>query len=170
MNAKSSAILGGCVIVAALIVIFVPRLLPESTPAKQAKGDVVPNRREIVANQRATYFQAYNHNDAKTIAGLYSPDADFIIETGEVLHGREAVEKFFTQVFARNKGIQLTPKRASDRFVTPEVLVEDGSFELAPRQDGGVTQGRYTTVWVYGDGQWLLYCHRSWVPIKEREP
>src|SRR6516225_4840355 len=136
MSPKSAGILGGCMILAALVVVFVPRLLP-AQPANQGQGAVVPTRQEVLAKQLDAANQTFVANDAKGHAAVYAPDGDFIETTGEVFHGREAVEKFFANVFSRNKITPVKMQTDSQRYVTPEVLVQDGSFAFAPRQDGG---------------------------------
>jgi uncharacterized protein (TIGR02246 family) len=170
MSAKSAGILGGCIVLAALLVVFVPRLLPGSGPtqaANQGQGAVVPTRQELLAKQLDASYQSFLANDAKAHAAVYAPDGDFTETTGEVFRGREAIEKFFANIFSRTKITPVQMQFDSQRYVTPEVLVVDGSFAFAPRQDGGPTQGHYTTVWAYRDGQWLIVCHRSWVPTKQ---
>jgi uncharacterized protein (TIGR02246 family) len=173
MSEKSAGILGGCMILAALVVGFVPRLLPASGPAQpgnQGQGAVVPTRQELLGKQLDASYQTFVANNAKGHAAVYAPDGDFTETTGEVFRGREAVEKFFADTFARNKITPVEMKVDSQRYVTPEVLVVDGSFAFAPRQDGGPTQGRYTTVWAFRDGQWLIVCHRSCAPTKKAGP
>src|SRR5262249_20630779 len=106
MNTKSAGILGGCVILAALIVVFVPPPFPGSGPAPPAnpgQAAVVPTRQEILAKQLDASYKSFVANDAKAHAALYAPDGDFIETTGEVSRGREAVEKFFADIFSRNK-------------------------------------------------------------------
>jgi uncharacterized protein (TIGR02246 family) len=173
MSAKSAGILGGCMVLAALLVVFVPRLLPASGPGQpitQGQGGVAPTRQELLAKQLDASYQTFVANDAKAHAAVYAPDADFTETTGEVFRGREAVEKFFADTFSRNKITPVKMQLDSQRYVTPEVLVMDGSFAFAPRQDGGPTQGRYTSVWAFRDGQWLIVCHRSYAPTKQAGP
>jgi uncharacterized protein (TIGR02246 family) len=173
MSAKSATILGGCIVLAAVLVVFVPRLLSDSghtQPANQGRGAVVPTRQELLAKQLDVAYQTFLANDAKAHAAVFAPDGDFIETTGEVFRGREAIEKFFANTFSRTKITPVQMRFDSQRYVTPEVLLVDGSFAFTPRQDEGPTQGRYTTVWAYRDGQWLIVCHRSWVPTKQAGP
>jgi uncharacterized protein (TIGR02246 family) len=44
------------------------------------------------------YDEAVNNNDAAAVAALYTEDAVFVADTGP-LYGREAIEKFYTDVF-----------------------------------------------------------------------
>jgi uncharacterized protein (TIGR02246 family) len=166
MNPKSAGILGGCIILAALLVVFVPRLWPGPGIGNQGQGQVVPTRQELLATQLDASYKSFVANDAKAHAALYAPDGDFVETTGEQFHGRDAIEKFFTTTFSRTKITPVKIEFYSQRYVTPEVLVVDGRFDFAPRQDGGPTRGHYTTVWAFRDGQWLIACHRSWVPTK----
>jgi len=126
--------------------------------------------KQLLERQRAALAEAFNRNDAKAWAAVYADDAEFIHETGQVAEGRAAIQKLFAKIFADNKGIRVTAGTTKERFITPEIVLEDGTYRLTGQKDGGPSEGRYTTVWVHRNGQWLLLSHRSWVPVKQPEP
>ena len=43
---------------------------------------------------------AYNARDAKTLASLFSPEAQMIDEDGKTTQGRNAIKKAFADIFA----------------------------------------------------------------------
>jgi uncharacterized protein (TIGR02246 family) len=140
LSTKSAGILGGCIILAALLLVFVPRLLPGSAPAQPAnpgQGAVLPTRQELLAKQLDASYKTFVANDAKGHAAVYAPDGDFIETTGEVFRGREAVEKFFANIFSRTKVTPMQLQFDSQRYVTPEVLVVAATSPSLPGRTEG---------------------------------
>jgi uncharacterized protein (TIGR02246 family) len=128
-----------------------------------------PERHQL-DQQRAAMAGAFNRNDPQGWAAVYAADAEFVEETGEVIRGAEAIQKSLAKLFAENRGIQAQAFVTSERFVAPEVMVEDGSFQVSGLKGGGKREGRYITVWVHRDGQWRLVSHRNWIPTKQPAP
>src|SRR5688572_3186931 len=122
--------------------------------------------RHTLDQKRMGLVEAFNRLDAKAWASVYADDADLIHEGGETFKGRAAIEAFHAKFFADNPGMRVKAGTANERFITPGIMLEDGFWEVGPRQDGGATQGRHTTVWVHRNGQWALVSHRGWVPLK----
>jgi uncharacterized protein (TIGR02246 family) len=155
--------------VSSLFVILVPWAFLSGCGGAQPKPAPAPDR-QLLERQRAALGEAFNRNDAEAWAAVYAADAEFILETGQVADGRASIQKLFAKVFADNKGIRVTAGSTKERFITPEIVVEDGTYRLTGKKDGGPSEGRYTAVWIHRNGQWLLLSHRSWVPVKQAEP
>jgi uncharacterized protein (TIGR02246 family) len=123
--------------------------------------------RELLNKQRTALVEAFNRGDAEAWSKAYAPDAEVIYETGDVYKGQAEIQKFYAKLFAANPGMKLTASdMTNERFLSPAIVLEDGWWKVAPRNDGGATEGRYTNVWTYRDGQWVLTSGRAWVPIK----
>ncbi|MFQ5792180.1 MAG: SgcJ/EcaC family oxidoreductase, partial [Acidobacteriota bacterium] len=66
---------------------------------------------------------AWNNGDIPSIAELYTADADYISFTGEVVKGREEIEKAFAELNSGPyKGSKVTLQRTSIRFVKPDLV------------------------------------------------
>jgi uncharacterized protein (TIGR02246 family) len=85
----------------ALVGLAISFILP--TFAQQAnKPD--PQLREQFLEQFDTdtkkYVEAFNNNDATAVAAFFTEDAVFVTSTGP-LHGREAIEKWYADLFKK---------------------------------------------------------------------
>lgn len=104
----------------------------------------------------AAFVDAFHQGDAKTIAALYIPNADYVDVDGQVFEGRDVIEKLYADFFAINKGYQLRLNIDSRKFPSPGVAIEDGiSVVIAPDGTAPV-RTRYTNVFSNVDGKWLL--------------
>jgi uncharacterized protein (TIGR02246 family) len=146
----------------------------EAAKAAQAKAEAELERikggapdRALLNKQRTALVDAFNRGDAEAWAKAYAEDAEVIYETGDVYKGPAEIQKFYAKLFGDNPGMKLTAAdMTSERFLTPGIVLEDGWWQVAPRNDGGARAGRYTNVWMYHNGQWLVTSGRAWVPIK----
>jgi uncharacterized protein (TIGR02246 family) len=101
------------------------------------------------------FVAAFNKGDAKALAEFWTPDGDYLDQSGRVLRGRKAIEAEFQRVFAAGKGAKLFITPTSVRFLKPDLAIEDGTTEVVPA-DGPGTVARYTIIHVKVDGVWYL--------------
>ncbi len=114
------------------------------------------------AGQR--YIEAVQQGDLKTMAEMWAPGGDIVDEFGRALPAREFLkrEAAVRQAAIEANGGEEPPRKpthvidSSLRFVTPDVAIEDGHVDVS-RGDGlPPLEGRFTAVWVNGDGRWRL--------------
>lgn len=98
--------------------------------------------REIVQK----YMDARDHQDAHALEALFTIDADQLVSSGEWRKGREAVVRG-TLASSRNTGGQRTITVESVRFLTNEVALADGRYELTGLA-GGENRKMWTTLLV----------------------
>jgi uncharacterized protein (TIGR02246 family) len=113
---------------------------------------------EEVRRAIAEYREAVKKGDPEGIAAHWAADADYVDYSGRAF-------KVDTLV-ARAKNMsppegQLAPppldsKTLTLRFVTPDVVVEDGVIEPAAAAGEKSQRRRYSAVWVKRDGKWLI--------------
>ena len=113
-------------------------------------------RQEEIAKIANSFVDAFQKGDAKAIAALWTPDADYIDDAGQVTQGREAIEKSFADLFAAQKGLKVRIDVASLRFPAENIAIEDGTNTVIAPDGSAPTQARYTNVMVKQDGKWLL--------------
>jgi len=70
--------------------------LPSFAQQKNAAAD--PQATQKIRAIGKAYDEAVNNNDAAVIAALYTEDAVFVSDTGPI-YGRQAIEKWYTDVF-----------------------------------------------------------------------
>lgn len=117
-----------------------------------------------------TFVIAYNKGDAKTIANLFSPNAEYIDEQGYRFHGRPAIERAITACLAAHKGAQIQLSIHSLRQVAPGVAIEDGTTTLtSDKLSSGPIETHYTATHVKIDGNWQTVSVRETPPNGHRE-
>ncbi len=89
------------------------------------------------------YVDARQQSDARAIEALFTADADQLVSSGEWRKGREAVVRG-TLASSQNTGGTRTIAVESIRFISPDVAVADGRYEIS-RLSGGQTRRMWTT-------------------------
>ena len=78
----------------------------------------------------ARYVDAREKRDAAAIAALFTPDADQLVSSGEWRRGRDAIVKG-TLASSEASGGHRTIAVETVRFLTPDVALADGRYEIA---------------------------------------
>jgi uncharacterized protein (TIGR02246 family) len=109
------------------------------------------------------FATAWNHHDAKALANLYTPDADFVNVIGLWWHGRDEIRTEHQRMHeGRMKNTTLTSEVPVVRMVSPTVAIAHAKWEL--RGDTGapgwkpsdVRRGILVHVLVKRDGVWRI--------------
>jgi len=120
-----------------------------------AKADRSADEAAIRANVDA-FVKAYNAQDAKAIAALFTANGQVVDEDGNTSEGRDEIEKVFKQLFTDNPQKQIEVSIKSIRFIGPSVAVEEGSTKetLGPGQTP--EYDHYTVLHVKQGGKWQM--------------
>lgn len=103
-----------------------------------------------------TYVEAFNKQDAKAIAALWSPNAVYTNpRTGEEVVGRDAIEQQLVGIFAESKDNRLEVTIDSVRFLSPSVAIEQGTARVL-RPGAEPDETVYASVYIKSGGIWLL--------------
>jgi uncharacterized protein (TIGR02246 family) len=135
-----------------------------------ADDQVDPADEKALQGLNEAFVAAFNRGDTKAMAASYAPDADFLSAEGARVKGRAELEKYFAKGFAENKGLKLKHTHSSIRFLTPDVAIDDGTWEITGRPEGKAAKGLYTTVLMKRDGKWLIVYDRPMVPFQPPRP
>ena len=111
------------------------------------------------------YVDAREKRDAGLLEALFTPDADQLTTSGEWRHGRANVVKGGLASSQANPGSrQITIEVV--RFVTPDVAVADGRYEIAG--EAGATPRKMRTTFVLtrrgSSAPWLIAAIRNMAP------
>ena len=133
-------------------------LLSKPAIAPAAASDESPIR-EIVQK----YMDARDHQDTHALESLFTTDADQLVSSGEWRKGRDAVVRG-TLASSRNTGGQRTITVESVRFLSNDVALADGRYELTGLT-GGESRKMWTTLLVIrtSDG-WRIAAIRNMLP------
>jgi uncharacterized protein (TIGR02246 family) len=132
-------------------------------PARQALAQpakVNPQEAPILKAAEAL-VDAFNKGDAKAMAACWTPDGDYITQSGKLLQGRPAIEEAFRAYFAENKGMKLRIDVDSIRFPTPDTAIKDGTVEVIPPDGAPPAITRFSNFQVNKGGQWSLVSVRE---------
>ena len=115
-----------------------------------------PERAPGQGKRAQEFVAAFEAGDAKALAGFWTPDGDYIDETGTQSKGRAAIEKMYEQAFAGKKGAKLAVTVTHHRMVGSDVVIEDGLTEVTPPGGGPPNVSRFSAVLVRKDGVWYF--------------
>lgn len=108
------------------------------------------------------FERAFNDGDAETAASVYAPDADRISSSGELVTGRDEIQKRYAAMLARRSADPSTVPFHAEirvRLLTAEVALLDGTWSGV--RDGGTVRGFFTLTAMKCDGQWLIVAGRD---------
>ncbi len=103
-----------------------------------------------------TFTKAFNGGDAATIARMHAPDAQVVDLAGDVITGREEIEREYKGLFEDNPGLTIEVRVNSVRTIGADLAIEEGTTKVTPKEGGPSVTNRYSAVNVKRDGQWLL--------------
>ena len=127
---------------------------PPQQPAGEGKNQSSPPDQTTDDDARK-YEEAYNKGDAKTLAGFYSEDVDYIDQDGAEVKGRDAMQKLLADNFQQNPGVKLAITTEEVKQLTPDVKVTRGVATVTPA-NGAATTTRYTLVKVKKGDHWEI--------------
>lgn len=116
------------------------------------------------------YVDARDLRDPQAIEALFTPDADQLVSSGEWRRGRKAVVAGALASSKREAGSRRTIRLETIRFLTPDVAIADGPYELAALP-GGQDRKMWTTfVLKRIQGTWRIAAIRNMLPAPPPAP
>jgi len=131
-----------------------PRKGQVATQAPSKEGPD-PVRKAILANVRA-YMGAFNRQDVKAVADLFSEDCDVTENDGTRIHGRKELEKELKETFADESKAKISIEVDSLTLVTPEVALETGAVDYYPDGKTLTAEAQYQVIHVKRGDRWLM--------------
>ena len=126
--------------------------------AQAGRNDEAPVR-EVVSK----YVEAREQLDRKAVEGLFTSDADQLVSSGEWRKGRDAVVRG-AMASSQSTGGKRTITVEQVRFLTPDVAIADGRYELTGLS-GGATRSMWATlVLKKTDAGWRIAAIRNMLP------
>ncbi len=127
--------------------------------AEQVK--VGKNADKAVREVTARYTAAFNKGDAKALAAFWTPKGDYVGPRGELIKGRDEIQKRFARFFSVNEQVRLKVNVDSIRFIGADVAIVDGTTEVTPPLQGPPVEVRSTVILVKRGKQWLIESARD---------
>ena len=133
-------------------------ILPGSK-AGETKGHA--QDKEAIAKRAEAFIDAFHKADAKALAAFWTPNGEFIDQTGRCHKGRKSIERILTNLFAENKDLKVRIESHSLKFVSPTVAIEDGTTEVFGPDGKPPAKANYSMVHVKKDGKWQIFTLRN---------
>jgi uncharacterized protein (TIGR02246 family) len=161
-----------------LAAIAIPAVQSQSQPTKDAPADKKAkpkDQKEPKASKTedhaadeaairaniAAFVKAYNANDAKAIAALFTPDGQVEDKEGNVTDGREGIAATFAKIFEDEPHKHIEVDVEKIRFVGADFAIETGSTKETTSPDEPPDYDRYTVLHVKRDGKWMMALARD---------
>lgn len=140
------------------ILFFIALIAPWFDQAKTSANDEAAIRAVV-----SKYVDARERIDPKAVEPLFTEDADQLVSSGEWRKGREAVVKG-SMASSTITGGKRTITVESVRFVTADVAIADGRYELA-NLASGASRSMWTTIILKRSGkEWRITAIRNMLP------
>lgn len=128
-----------------------------------AQGGGGSNDEAAVRQVVSKYVDARERIDPKAVEELFTSDADQLVSSGEWRKGRDAVVRG-TMASSRSTGGKRSITVESVRFLTPDVAIADGRYELTGLA-GGATRNMWATLVLKRTEQgWRIAAIRNMLP------
>lgn len=111
---------------------------------------------EAIRHSASAFTAAYNSHDAKAVSELFALKAELTDEDGNLIKGREAIEKEFSSQFKKFPESKIEIEIGSVRVLTQHIALEEGIVRGRPTPDEPVNVSSYVVVHVKVDGHWLI--------------
>jgi len=114
-----------------------------------------PEDEKALQSVAEAYTRAYNAGDARSLASLFTEDAEVMDENKERLRGRRMIEDVFGSLFRNRPGARIAISPASLRFLGPDAAQEEGRTEV--KSPGGELPAirHYTVLFVKTGNRWM---------------
>jgi len=136
-------------------------------PAERTEAQIVDET--AIRAAKLAFAEAYAKGDAQAAAEQFAKDAEYVDEQGEVIEGREAIQKSLAEFFEANPERRLEVEITSIRFVGPGLAIEDGVTRLSLSEEGAAVESPYTAIHQKVDSKWLAASIRDHAPKDRRQ-
>ena len=135
-----------------------------------AQRGIIPNVEEAaIKDVVARYVDARDRKDAKATEALFTADADQLVSSGEWRKGRDAVVKG-TMASSEASGGKRTITVETVRFLTPDVALADGRYEIAGT-NGAAARRMWSTFLMTRTAEgWKISAIRNMLPAAPAAP
>ena len=112
----------------------------------------------------AKLSKAFNRGDAAAFAAAFTPEAEYIDESGNAFRGRRAIEAEFRSLFAANQDAKIRLQFDTPRLISTGLLAADGKTEFTPKGTQDPVSGIFSAIIVTEGELWLIASLRESKP------
>jgi uncharacterized protein (TIGR02246 family) len=145
-------------IAAFALVLPAPPAGAQEKPAPEKAAEQIPTEEKPFWDSAQAFVDAYAKRDSAAIGMLFTKDAEFYDEFGELTEGRDAIAAMFQDVFDSAADALIDEIRIERvRHITDDVALEEGIVVSSEAADSPHFQSRYVALHTKGeDGKWRI--------------
>lgn len=111
----------------------------------------------LVVEAADQFEKAFAARDPEAISKLFTEEAEYVDDTGLVLHGRDAIAAEYAAHFEISPPGKISVEILSIRPISKGLVVEDGISTFEPSDDSASSQTRYSATHArLDDGTWRI--------------
>jgi len=130
--------------------------------AVKATPDTADNPEWVKLKTAASrYVKAFNEKDAAAVAALFAENGEILLQENLKIAGHDAIEQHYNRVFDGDPESKVALEATSVRFVTPKLVVEEGSVHYITGGDEVSTHLYMVILALQDDGKWLIVQSRN---------
>jgi uncharacterized protein (TIGR02246 family) len=133
----------------------------QAAPPSATASDDRQTDREAIQKAIDGFITAFRKGDAKDVAAHWTAEGEYVSDDGTTFHGRPALEKAYTESFAKNPGNALEVEVDSVRFPSRDNAVVEGHFKLHRGKQKDLVVSRCSFLYAREDGKWLIAIARE---------
>jgi uncharacterized protein (TIGR02246 family) len=140
---------------------------PPPTKGRSASGVIGggsndrPADRDSVQKAIDGFVAAFQKGDAKTVAALWTAEGEYTSDDGTSFRGRAALEKAYSDFFAKSPNNKLDVEIETIRFPSRDTAVVEGHFKLRKAKDSELNVSQCNFLYARENGQWLIAIARE---------
>jgi uncharacterized protein (TIGR02246 family) len=105
---------------------------------------------------------AFQKSDGKAVAAHWTVEGEYIGDDGVTSTGRAALEKAYTEFFAKNPDSAMEVEVDSIRFPSKDTAVVEAHFKLHKGKKKELIVSRCSFLYARENGKWLIAIAREW--------
>ena len=138
-----------------------PRHSVPELPARHATDAEDAASIHAIRAQSAAMFAEYNAKHAQAYAERFLPNAEYEMDTGDVISGRAAIQEHFEKLFQEFPQGHAHSHESNIRTISLHMAIEDGVIAVSHAADDEELEAPYLAIWTFADGRWFLASMRE---------
>jgi uncharacterized protein (TIGR02246 family) len=127
-----------------------------------SKSPAADQDRDAIEKSARDFTAAFEKRDAKAIAALWAENGEYEDDTGEILRGREAIEKAYADLFKEQPQAKIDIRIESIRFPSRDCAIEEGLLRQVRGGKELPNSSSYRAFHVRENGQWRIAAAQEW--------
>lgn len=100
------------------------------------------------------YIAAYNRHDAAAVASFSTENSELIEWSGEVVRGKDNIQRFFEQTFRDNPNLHMENHLESAHLVNADAVMTFGTLKFTGNSKNWPSESKFAVLWEKIDGRW----------------